>query len=301
MTVRILEGLMPFRLKVWYFILHLRLHYQLFILSGGYLLGGLLVADPDWIQYQYQFLNVHILLFGGATVFNSYWDEDKGPIGGLRNPPAMERWMRDASVIMQFAGFLWACSVSLMYGMIYATSSVLFWLYSTPLARWKGRPVLSMVAIGISTGTNSLFLGVFAAGGSWSGQILTAGLGTALIILSLYPVSQIFQLNEDSQRNDRTFALHFGMRGVRRFFSASFIGGVFLISISLQAADIITSLLFAFAGTIIWLCLSVWIYQLKGHEHEYNMVMKIKFLASFSFVTFITVTMIVKHLIFGGV
>jgi hypothetical protein len=138
-------------MKLWHFILHLRLHYQLFILSGGYLLGGLIADEPLWKQYWLQFLNVHVLLFGGATAFNSYWDRDEGPVGGLRNPPAMERWMRDLSLAMQAAGLLWAATA--------------YWAYRDLQTRTTNpvAPYLAAVAAG-STDGRSMAEHVRAAG-----------------------------------------------------------------------------------------------------------------------------------------
>lgn len=278
------------------FLIHLRLHYQFFILSGGYLLGGLLVPEPDWEQFWMQFFNVHILLFGGATAFNSFWDKDEGPIGGLRNPPEMQPWMRDAAMLMQLAGFILAFAAGMLFTLIYLVSIILFWLYSTPLARWKGRPILSLIAIGISTGTNSLLLGAIAAGGGVTVELLIAGAGTAFIMLSLYPVSQIYQISDDRLRGDRTFAGHYGIAGVQRFYIIAFIAGVAAISISLMKVEEIIAIIFAVIGLIIWILLSVRVNRLQGHAYEYETVMRIKLIASLSFVFFIVTILSLKHL-----
>ena len=169
------------------FIIHLRLHYQFLILSGGYLAAALIVDEVNWVQYWVQFINVHVLLFGGATAFNSWHDKDEGPIGGLKSPPEMHQWMRPASMVLQFFGLIWAINVNWNFTIIYAVSILFFWLYSSPITRWKGKPVLSLVAIGVSTGTNSFFMGFLAAGGypiTWF-EDLTA-LGVSFLILSLY-------------------------------------------------------------------------------------------------------------------
>jgi len=278
------------------FLIHLRLHYQFFILSGGYLLGGLLVDGPDWHQYGIQFLNVHVLLFGGATAFNSYWDKDEGPIGGLRHPPKMKRWMRNVSMLMQVAGLAWATVIGPVFALFYLISMILFWLYSTPLARWKGRPLLSLFAIGGSTGTNSLILGVLAAGADLTWLILIAGFGTALIMLSLYPISQLYQMDADRQRGDTTFAIQYGLAGVRRFFSVSFITGIAAVAISLSDLNVILAGGFSVLGMIVWGILYSWIISLKGEINEYRQVMKIKYVASVSFVMFIVTGLLLKHL-----
>ena len=207
----------------------------------------------------------------------------------------MDRWMRDLSLLMQFAGLAWALTIGWLYSAVYALSVCLFWLYSTPVARWKGDPLLSLLAIGISTGTNSLLLGVMAAGSEWTLQLLFAAPGAAFIILSLYPVSQIYQLQSDRERGDMTFALKYGLAGVRRFFSFSFILGLVLISTALALEFRVLAGLFLILGGLVWVLLIIWIYGLEGKEEEYRIVMKIKFITSFSFTAFIVISILYIH------
>jgi 4-hydroxybenzoate polyprenyltransferase len=269
------------------FIIHLRLHYQFLILSGGYLAAALIVDEVNWVQYWVQFINVHVLLFGGATAFNSWHDKDEGPIGGLKSPPEMHQWMRPASMFLQFFGLIWAINVNWNFTIIYAVSILFFWLYSSPLTRWKGKPVLSLVAIGVSTGTNSFFMGFLAAGGypiTWF-EDLTA-LGVSFLILSLYPVSQVFQTEEDLKRGDVTFAAKFGLKGVKWLFACLFPLGTVILTYSLIESRGMTGALFGIIGAVAYMIILYLVWQLKGKENEYAMVMRIKFLASLSFVLF---------------
>lgn len=250
-----------------------------------------------WDQFGVQFLNVHVLLFGGATAYNSWWDKDEGPIGGLKSPPKMSTWMWPASMLMQYVGLIWAITVGWNYAIIYAISMLFFWLYSTPLARWKGKPVLSIVAIGISTGTNSFFLGYLAAGGypiTFSEDLIA--IGVAAIILSLYPVSQIYQTEEDEKRGDRTFAVRFGIKGVKWFFSVLFLTGASILSVMLYFQDEHLGLIFGGVTLSAYSALSVFVWRLKGEPVEYDTVMKMKFFASFSFVAFICGTLLLRIL-----
>lgn len=279
------------------FLIHLRLHYQFFILSGGYLIAALFADSVKWDQFGLQFLNVHVLLFGGATAYNSWWDKDEGPIGGLKSPPKMSTWMWPASMLMQYVGLAWAMTVGWNYALIYAVSMLFFWLYSTPLARWKGKPVLSIVAIGVSTGTNSFFLGYLAAGGypiTFSEDLIA--IGVAAIILSLYPVSQIYQTEVDERRGDRTFAVRFGIKGVKWFFSVLFLIGASILSVMLYFQDEQLGLIFGGVTLSAYSALSVFVWRLKGEPNEYDTVMKMKFFASFSFVAFICGTLLLRIL-----
>jgi 4-hydroxybenzoate polyprenyltransferase len=273
--------------QVFSFLVHLRLYYQFFILSGGYLLAALFVGEVNWSQFWMQFLNVHVLLFGGATAYNSWWDKDKGPIGGLKSPPKMQYWMWSAAMVFQYIGLLWAISVGWNFAIIYALSMLFFWLYSSPITRWKGKPTLSLIAIGISTGTNSFFLGYLAAGGypiTWLEDIIA--IGVACLILSLYPVSQIFQTEEDQRRGDETFAAKFGLKGIKWLFASLFPLGTAIISVSLVVSKGPIGYIFGSVGTFAYLVVLYQVWQLKGKESEYSLVMRIKFLASLSFVLF---------------
>lgn len=281
--------------EILHFILHLRLHYQLFILSGGYLLGGLMADQMNTYQFWLQFINVHVLLFGGATAYNSFWDKDEGPIGGLKNPPRMTKWMHRASLILMFSGWIWAISISIPYFIVYGFSLLLFWLYSTPHARWKGDPHLSMIAIAVSTGTNSALLGFWAADGAFSILILFASIGTSFVLLSLYPVSQIYQQEEDLKRGDRTFFGKYGLAGVKRFFKLSYPIGLAVLSVSLMKIALIPGLLLLLTGTAAYIYLLISVNSLKGLEIEYQNVMKLKFIASLSFVLFLLTANAIKH------
>lgn len=279
------------------FLIHLRLHYQFFILSGGYLLAGLFVEDVNWNQFWLQFLNVHVLLFGGATAYNSWWDKDEGPIGGLKSPPKMNRWMWPASMILQYAGLMWAVTIGWNYAIIYAVSMLFFWLYSTPMARWKGKPVLSLVAIGVSTGTNSFLLGFLAAGGYPINFFEDAiAFGVAFIMLSLYPVSQVYQIEEDSGRGDQTFAVKYGLKGVKLLFTVLFLVGSVIVGLGLYIHFNLLGLLFLGVNILAYIILCRFIWNLIGSSQEYEMVMRLKLFTSLCFVLFICAVLAYQYL-----
>ncbi len=286
----------PSNKQIWHFIVHLRWHYQLFILSGGYLMGGFFQETMDWTTFVIQFLNVHLLLFGGATAYNSWWDKDEGAIGGLRHPPKMNSWMWIASMVIQFVGLFIAYYASFRFAAVYAASMLFFWLYSTPLARWKGKPVKSLVAIGISTGTNSFLMGYMAAGNDpITLTTMVAAGGVALVILSLYPTSQIYQTEEDHKRGDRTFAIHFGQKAVFTFFRYAFGTGILLISISLATEKKWLGIAFFLLGIITGFFINRLLNELSTHADEYDKVMRIKYGTSLAFVLFLGAAIMTKH------
>lgn len=282
--------------QLWHFVVHLRWHYQLFILSGGFLLGGFLSQGLEIQSFLLQFFNVHLLLFGGATAYNSFWDKDEGPIGGLQNPPKMQPWMWRASLILQGAGLVIAISQGLLYSGIYLLSILFFWLYSTPLARWKNHPHKSLVAIGISTGFNSVLLGYLAAGNSEiTIPVWIAAGGVTLMLLSLYPISQIYQMEEDRNRGDHTFALRYGKKGVTQFFITAFLSGLILIGLAIGVSDFWLAALFCGMGVIVGVIVFALLKGLSSTSEDYTTVMRIKYGTSMAFVLFLGILLILKH------
>lgn len=277
------------------FCIHLRWHYQLGILSGGYLLGGLLSGLHDPGSFVFHFLVIHLLLFGGATVYNSYWDRDVGPIGGLRNPPPLAGWTRPASILLQFAGFALSLPMGPVYMLFYGISMLFFWLYSHPAYRWKGRPFPSLIAIGVSTGVNSLVFGYLAAGGQWDSLILVPATGVALVMLSLYPVSQLYQRREDEVRGDRTFTVEFGAQAVYPFFLGSYVSGVLLVNAGFLIWRPWLAIVFPVMAVVAGVVTAFFIRSLKGNSSEYGTVMRVKYSMSLMFVLFLLTAMVIQH------
>lgn len=277
------------------FCLHLRWHYQLGILSGGYLLGGLLSGLHAPVDFVFQFLVIHLLLFGGATVYNSYWDRDEGPIGGLRNPPPLASWTRPASVLLQFGGLVLSIPMGPVYMLFYAISMLFFWLYSHPAYRWKGRPLPSLIAIGVSTGSNSLVFGYLSAGSQWDPLILVPAMGVALVMLSLYPVSQMYQLREDEARGDRTFAVEFGTQAIYPFFLGSYVSGVLLVTAGFLIWRPWLAIVFPVLAVLAGGIAAFFIKSLKGDSAEYGNVMRVKYIMSLMFVLFLLAAMVIQH------
>lgn len=288
--------------QFWHFIVHLRLHYHLFILSGGFLLGGFLSTELDAYGFIIQFVNIHFFLFGGATAYNSYWDRDEGPVGGLKNPPEIVPWMWGASLLLQGVGLMLAMGENLLFVILYLASILLFWLYSTPLARWKGHPIKSLLAIGISTGFNSVLLGYLAAGNrTVSTEVIIAAVGVMFILLSLYPASQVYQQEEDSLRGDQTFAIRYGISGVSRFFKIAFFTGLFLVAVGIAFHHMVLGAFFGGIGAVTGLLVYREVKQLVGRKEGYSHIMKIKYRTSMAFVVFLLAVLIIKHLGISGI
>ncbi|NIV14713.1 MAG: hypothetical protein GWN62_26605 [Aliifodinibius sp.] len=208
----------------------------------------------------------------------------------------MQSWMWSGSLLLQGTGLMIAVTQGLLYSGIYALSMLFFWLYSTPLARWKSHPIKSLIAIGVSTGLNSVWLGYLAAGNEvLNVPVWIAAVGVTLMLLSLYPISQIYQIEEDRRRGDQTFAVQYGKKGVIQFFLIAFLGGLFLVSLAIGVFSFWVAILFGFVGVTVGVIVSLLLKGLSTTSEDYDKVMWIKYGTSMAFVLFLVAALIWKH------
>ena len=270
------------------FVLHLRLNYQIFILSGPYLLGVLLSNYFSSLQLL-QYFSVHVLLFGGVTAYNSYFDKDEGPIGGLKNPPKMSPWMLEGAWMLQFIGLLFAFYSGLYFVGLYLISAVLFWMYSSPHIRLKGKPILSLVGISISTALLACLLGYYANGTTESPSlsVALAALGSSLLVVSLYPLSQAYQVDEDKKRGDATFSVKYGKKGVRNIFLFLFPLGLAFVIYGLLSVKFSFAILSLIGGAISFGSIFLQMKKLTMTVSDYELVMTVKYAGGLLFSFFI--------------
>ena len=196
--------------------MHLRLHFQL--LLAPIFLWAWLVAGAGLLSaaQALAFVAFHLFLYGGVTAFNSYYDRDQGPVGGLAQPPPVVAALLPFAIALQAVGWLLAALVNLPVGLAYGGFVLLSTAYSHPRLRLKGRPLPSLLTVALGQGVLA-YLAAWAAARGELASALTplGGLGLAaatLLILGLYPLSQLYQIDEDRARGDRTLAVAWGPR-----------------------------------------------------------------------------------------
>lgn len=280
------------------FIVHFRVHYQVFVIAVGYLLGVLFVDDFKPALFWLQFLNVTILLFGTAAVYNSWQDRDEGAVGGLANPPKMQPWMRKVALWMQFGGLLLAHYAGIEFTYIYLASMVLLWMYSTRRIRWKALPFRSLVVVGLGAGAGSYWMGYYAAGGeTFSLAVIIAGLGVGMLYLSVYTISQLGIMRLNAARGDRTFAIEMGVKGTKRFHTNSFRLGVALIGLPLTVFLWPVGLAFIALGIGLMIHVNPMVTGLAGDSNDMPVINRLKYTVSLSLTVFTLLVMVVLHVI----
>lgn len=195
---------------------HLRLNFNLLLtpiyLWGALLAGGEIWSGAFWLGY----LALHVFLYGGTTAFNSYYDRDEGPIGGMLEPPAVDRGLLTFSLAWQGLGLLLALLVNLPFALAYFALFLIATAYSHPLTRFKASPAAALLAVALGQGAVGFAAGwlVFRPSGGTLLEIdaLVGMLTTALVVTGLYIVTQSYQTSADRARGDLTLPVLWGAR-----------------------------------------------------------------------------------------
>ena len=153
-----------------------------------------------------------VCLNGGTLALNSAFDQDEGDIAYLRDPPPPPRRLALFSLGLMAAGQIAALTLPLLFGALYGLCFALSVLYSVPPFRLKAVAgadwLINMAGFGTLTPL---------AGWATTGRPLDSAdgillLGFCPLFAALYPLTQLYQLEEDARRGDRTLALMLGPR-----------------------------------------------------------------------------------------
>ena len=212
----------PFRLRGFFegllgpkllpYLLHLRpLEWP--IMSAHFLLGTLVAAGwglrarPTLLGW----LVFVALMNGGTLAINSAFDQDEGDIGYLKAPPKPPEHLLAVSVILLAAATVLGFLLPLPFALINLACVVMSLLYSVPPPRLKARAGWDLLINCVGFGLLTPLAGWALTGRPYSRTILFASLGFAFLFATLYPMTQIYQVEEDSRRGDRTLVIRVGV------------------------------------------------------------------------------------------
>jgi 1,4-dihydroxy-2-naphthoate octaprenyltransferase len=194
---------------------HLRLHFQL-LLAPVFLWGWLVAGGGLSWSIVIAFVALHVFLYAGATAFNSYYDRDEGPVGGLERPPPVLPALLPVALGMKAIGALLAALVNLPFLLVYLAFAALSLAYSHPRVRLKARTWGSLLTVGFGQGVLAFLAAWAAVRGELASALSAVGvlgaIAAMLLILAIYPLTQLYQVDEDSARGDRTVAVVWGPR-----------------------------------------------------------------------------------------
>jgi 4-hydroxybenzoate polyprenyltransferase len=152
-------------------------------------------------------------LNGGTLAINSAFDRDEGDVAYLKRPPPPPRHLFAFGFGLMLAGQMLAFLLPPPYVAAYAACFLLSLLYSVPPVRLKA-------VAGADWLINMWGFGAISPFAGWATTGLPLPRAETLVLLAfcplfaaLYPLTQLYQADEDRRRGDRTLALRLGMAG----------------------------------------------------------------------------------------
>lgn len=245
---------------------HLRLPFSFFLLPI-FLFGVQAAPGADVAKVWAAFVIIHFLLYPASQAYNTWYDRDEGPIGGLATPPPVHvsliwtAWTLDVATLV----------ASWFLGPVFFVAMVLYTLgsklYSWKVTRLKKRPVAGWLGVGVVQGALTFVAVVQGTGAplAWTDPVLWAGAATAALFLwGVYPLTQIYQHEEDARHGDLTISRMAGLRGTF-ILSAVFLGGavacfvtLFVLGSGWPKALLFLAILTPALVYFLWWAWSVW-------------------------------------------
>lgn len=247
-------------------LLHLRIPFSFFLMPVFWF--AVSVAQPTEVwRVVLAFIIIHFFIYPASNAYNSYYDKDEGSIGGLEKPPPVSGELWIVSIVLDIIALFLSLFINFWFFLGWLIYGLVSKAYSFDKIRLKKYPILSWLIIGIFQGALTFWLvyqGVLNS--KWDvlaeGKVLWPALLSSLMLLGSYPMTQVYQHEEDAKRGDLTLSRLLGIRGTFLFTMLVFgaAGGAYFIYFQTYF-NWQTAVLFELALLPVVLYFFAWFYQ----------------------------------------
>ena len=202
--------------------LHLRIPFSFFLMPVYFFALGI---SPNFggSRLLWSWLIIHFFLYPASNGYNSYFDKDEKSIGGLKNPPPVNKGLYYLSLLFDLAAILLGfLKISPLFAVLILFYGLVSKAYSHPSVRLKKFPIAGWLTVGIFQGSFTFlmcYVGIndFGIENLLNARVLIPATLSTIILLGTYPMTQVYQHEEDAKRGDRTISLLLGVRGTFTF------------------------------------------------------------------------------------
>lgn len=201
--------------------LHLRVPFSFFLLPV-FLFALCVAPEINWYTAGTIFIILHFLLYPASNGYNSYFDKDTDSIGGLHNPPPVTKELYYISLGLDGLAILWGYSIHWKIALMLFIYGLVSKAYSHPAIRFKKYPILGWLIAGVFQGAFTLLMVSQAVQLefvqiNWRPEALWGAVLATLLLWGSFPMTQVYQHQEDQRRGDLTISRKLGIRGTFAF------------------------------------------------------------------------------------
>src|SRR5882762_436845 len=134
-------------------LLHLRVPFSYFLLPVYLFALGI---SPNLCESNliWSFVIIHLMLYPASNGYNSYFDKDEKSIGGLKNPPPVNKSLYYISLLLDLAAIIIAYwKIGFLFALMILIYGLLSKAYSHPSIRLKKYPIIGWLIVGIFQGS----------------------------------------------------------------------------------------------------------------------------------------------------
>lgn len=169
------------------------------------------------------FIILHLLVYPASNGYNSYMDRDTESIGGLKNPLMPTKELFYVTIVMDIIALFASAFISVYCAICVAGFIAASRAYSYRGIRLKKYPIIGFIVTIVFQGAVVYFFVYF---GSSINKILSFPylpmLASALLIGSFYPLTQIYQHEQDRADAIKTLSMLLGYNGTFIFTGLTF-------------------------------------------------------------------------------
>lgn len=176
------------------------------------------------------FFLLHFLLYPASHAYNSFYDLDQGSIGGLKSPPKVYPSLHTWALGLDLSALILAYVLGVREFLLVLIYTLASKAYSHPRIRLKRYPFLGMAVVMLCQGFLVYFFVALSLDADFQiNKHLFSSLLSTLVIASSYPLTQVYQHEEDAHRGDLTISRWLGVKGTMVFglFAFFLLGGMF--------------------------------------------------------------------------
>lgn len=189
-------------------------------------------SDKQW-RALLVFLVLHVFVYPASNGYNSFMDQDEGSIGGLKHPPKATIHLFYTSLFFDCIGL----ALSALLGFSFFIGILVYILVSRSYS-WKGirlkkYPIIGFLSVVVFQGAFT-FANVLVGMEGLSHlqvfrELLFPALASSLMIGGVYPLTQVYQHEQDKASGDLTISCLLGYKGTFLFSLTLFgLAGAFL-------------------------------------------------------------------------